>query len=99
MGVVEQPLRGSANMMRSRVYQFLFTAVTIEDAHGGHSIVSRSNHVVTPVSDHNCLQWINTRRLEGVTQKVGLVATSAIQFGTKHAFKIALQLEVINNAL
>ena len=97
--VVEQPLRCSADLVRSRVNQFLFTAVAIEDAYSSHSIVSRPNHIVASVSNHCGLQWINTCRLEGVIQKLGLTGISAIQFGTKHAFKINIQFEVIDNAL
>src|ERR1700680_844370 len=96
---VEQFLRCSADLVRSRVNQFLFTAVAIEDAYSSHSIVSRPNHIVASVSNHCGLQWINTCRLEGVIQKLGLTGISAIQFGTKHAFKINIQFEVIDNAL
>jgi hypothetical protein len=97
--VVEQPLSCSADSVRSRVHQLLFTAVTIEDANSGHSIVSRPNHVVASVPNHGGLQWIDTCHLEGVIQKLGLIGASAIQFGTKHAFKIDRQFEVIDNAL
>jgi hypothetical protein len=96
---VEQFLRCSADLVRSRVNQFLFTAVAIEDAYSSHSIVSRPNHIVASVSNHCGLQWINTCRLEGVIQKLGLTGISAIQSGTKHAFKINIQFEVIDNAL
>jgi hypothetical protein len=51
-------------MVRSRVQQFLFTAVTIEDTHSGHPIVSRPNHIVASISNHSCLRWVNTHRLK-----------------------------------
>src|SRR5258708_28250369 len=96
--VVQQSLRRSANMVRSRVEQFLFTAVTVEDPDGGHSIVSRSNHVMASVANHHCLRRVDTHRLEGVAQKGGPVGTSTIQFGAEHAFKIDAQFEVIDDA-
>src|SRR5260370_12612435 len=48
----QQSLRRSADLVRSRVYQFLLTAVTIKDAYGDHPVVSRSNYVVASVSNY-----------------------------------------------
>ena len=83
-------------MVRSRISQFLFAAVAIKDADSGHSIVSCSDHVMASISNHDCLQWINTRRLEGVSQKLGFVGMSPIQLGTKHAFKIGSDSHLMN---
>jgi hypothetical protein len=98
-GVVEQSPRCRANMVRARGQQFRFAAITVEHADSGHAVVSRSNHVVASISNHRCLRRVNARRPERVAQKVGLLGTSAIQFGTEHAFEIGPQLEVIDNAL
>ena len=86
-------------MVGSGVQQFLFAALTIEHAHGGHFIVSGADHVVASVSDHDGLRRIDVRGLQRVTQELGLVDASAIQFGAEHALEIAGQIEVLDNAL
>ena len=86
-------------MVSARVAQFPFTAIPVEHAYGGHAVVSRTNHVMAPVADHDGLRRVDSRRLKGVTQEVGLVGILAVQFRTKHAFKIDPQFEVIDDAL
>src|SRR4030081_152497 len=87
-GVVEQSLRRAANMVSTRLPQFPFAAITVEDADGGHSVVSCTNHVMASVADHDGLRRVDARRLQGETQELGLVGILAVQFGTEHAFKI-----------
>lgn len=58
-GMVEQSPRRGADMMRSRVPQFRFTAVAVEDTDGRHSVVSRANHVVAAVAYHHGLRRVD----------------------------------------
>ena len=51
--VVEQLLGCRADMVRSRVDQFRFATVTVQDTHSRHSVVAGPDHVVASVSDHD----------------------------------------------
>src|ERR1700729_2252295 len=85
--------------MSSRAKQFLPAAITVKHAHGGHPVVSRADHVVASISNHDGPYRVNLHRLEGIAQKFGLVSARAVQFRAKYAFKVSPQPEVIDDAI
>jgi hypothetical protein len=73
--------------MRSRIEQFIFSAIAIKNADSGHTVISCPDHVVTPVTDHGRVRGINTAGSKGVSQKFCFVGSLAIQFRTKYLIK------------
>ena len=97
--MVQDRARRRADMAGAGPDQLFFAAVTIEHADRVHSVVSRPDHVVAAVTDHQRLRRFHAGVFKRVGQEVAFVDAGAVQFGAKHLLEIAAEAEMLDDAL
>ena len=80
-------------------HQFLARSVAVENARRSHSVVSRADHIVASIPNHDRCTRLARGLPQRPSQQIGLSRTVALQRRTEKTFEPSVQTEVFHDAL